>query len=98
MMPDVPKPLPSILFARSHARQVAVVAESLAPFGLSLDEGSPTNVRRPALIQSATQGAPVIVMTLHLASEIDQPRHAGPPPAIELLCDALNRSGAADGI
>ncbi len=98
MRQDAPKPLPSRVMARSYAGQVAIVAQRLAPFGLSLDEGSPTNARRPALIQSEVSGGPVIVMTIDLATEIDQRGRAAPPPAIELLCDALGRSAAAEGI
>jgi hypothetical protein len=98
MIAETSRPLPSRIAAQSYAAQIALIAERLAPFGMSLDEGSPTNSRRPALMRSDGSGGPVIVTRVDLPSEFDQRGRPVPPPAIDLICDALVLSDAASGL
>ncbi len=98
MKPSTPKPLPSRIASRNYASQVALVADRLAPFGLSVPEGTPTNTRRAVLIQGEPRGEPVVLVKIELDGEASPNGHFCLTPAIALLSDALGQSGGVSGI
>jgi 5,10-methylenetetrahydrofolate reductase len=76
---------------RRYGSELVEIADRLAPFGLSLPDGTPTDQLTPALIRGATDGAPSVLTRIDLDGQGETPGSI--PPAVEMLTDALTRAG-----
>ncbi|HUY18582.1 MAG TPA: SAM-dependent methyltransferase [Candidatus Binataceae bacterium] len=76
---------------RRYGSELVEIADRLAPYGLSLPDGTPTDQLAPALISSATDGAPSVLTRIELNSDREAP--ATLPPAAEMLTEALASAG-----
>lgn len=76
---------------RRYGSELIEVADRLAPYGLSLPDGTPTDQLTPALIRSAADGAPSVLTRIELDGDRETP--ATLPPAAEMLTEALAHAG-----
>lgn len=93
-----PKHLASTVASAEYGRQLAAVADCLASFGLTLTEGTPTNLRRPAMIRKDAGHGPVVLVRVELDGALDEGGRAVVPPAIKTLADALGLNVGEDGV
>jgi len=92
------KPLPSAVAAKEYVRQMLAVAARLAPFELTLAEGTPTSLRRPAVIQREPAQGPVVLLRVELDGAVDADGQPVIPAAIDTLASALASTDASAGI
>ena len=76
---------------RRYGSELVAIADRLAPYGLSLPDGTPTDQLTPALIRGAADGAPSVLTRIELDGDGEAPGTI--PPAAEMLGEALARAG-----
>ncbi|MGH7906293.1 MAG: hypothetical protein ACREP6_06665, partial [Candidatus Binataceae bacterium] len=83
--------------ARGYGGELVEIADRLAPFGLALPDGTPTNLRLPALMHNETGGG----LSVLTRFELDSSNHGTGgkiPLELEALADAIQSSGGSDGL